>query len=282
MPDPTSPQPSKPGPETTGGHWFSPVDPSRPMADPRTAAPRPGVPPFPHLDIIYQDDDVAIVNKPSGLLSVPGKGCEDDPAKADCVATRIAVSIDHASGPLTAHRIDMDTSGILAIGLNKQTHRHLSIQFQDRHARKTYIALLDARQPGTFDRLPVGREGLINLPIRADLNDRPRQIHDPKQGRTARSQYLVLGHEALDDGTPCIRVEFKPITGRSHQLRVHSAFSHINDGPHGGGGLGAPIIGDHLYGERLPGWRLMLHAHTLEISLREGEQPRLFEASVPF
>ncbi len=252
------------------------------MADPRRATLRPGVPAFPQLEIIHQDDDVAIVNKPSGLLSVPGKGCEEDPDKADCVATRIAASIAGASGPLTAHRIDMDTSGILAIGLNKAAHRHLSIQFQDRLAKKTYIAMLDAREPGTFDRLPVGREGLINLPIRADLNDRPRQIHDPIQGRTARSQYTVLSHEALDDGTPCIRVEFKPITGRSHQLRVHSAFSHIKDGPHGGGGLGAPIIGDHLYGERLPGWRLMLHAHTLEISLREGEAPRMFEASVPF
>ena len=282
MPDPTSHEAPNPSPETTSAPWFSPVDPSRPMADPRTATPRPGVPPFPELELIYRDDDVAIVNKPSGLLSVPGKGCEEDPNKADCVATRIAVSIDGASGPLTAHRIDMDTSGILAIGLNKQAHRHLSIQFQERLARKTYTALLDARKPGTFDRLPVGREGLINLPIRADLSDRPRQIHDPERGRTARSQYTVLAHETLPDGTPCIRVEFKPITGRSHQLRVHSAFSHINDGPHGGGGLGAPIIGDHLYGERLPGWRLMLHAHTLEISLREGEPAKLFEAAVPF
>jgi len=252
------------------------------MVDPRGAQPRPGVPPFPQLEIVYQDEDVAIINKPSGLLSVPGKGCEEDPDKADCVATRVAVSIEGASGPLTAHRIDMDTSGILAIGLNKAAHRHLSIQFQDRLARKTYIAMLDARQPGTFHRLPVGREGLINLPIRADLNDRPRQIHDPQRGRTARSQYTVLAHETLPDGTPCIRVEFKPITGRSHQLRVHSAFSHIEDGPTGGGGLGAPIIGDHLYGERLPGWRLMLHAFTLEISLREGEAARRFEAPIPF
>ncbi|MFG0293819.1 MAG: RluA family pseudouridine synthase [Phycisphaerales bacterium JB050] len=277
MADPTSP--SEP---LVHEPWFSPVDPSRPMADPRRATLRPGVPPFPELEIVYQDDDVAIVNKPSGLLSVPGKGCEEDPCKADCVATRIAASIEGASGPLTAHRIDMDTSGILAIGLNKAAHRHLSIQFQDRLAKKTYIALLDAREPGTFERLPVGREGLINLPIRADMNNRPHQMHDPVQGRTARSQYTILNHETLDDGTPCIRVEFKPITGRSHQLRVHSAFSHIDDGPTGGGGLGAPIIGDHLYGERLPGWRLMLHARTLQISLREGEPARLFEANVPF
>jgi tRNA pseudouridine32 synthase/23S rRNA pseudouridine746 synthase len=252
------------------------------MTDPRGATRRPGVPPFPELEVVYQDDDVLIINKPSGLLSVPGKGCEDDPDKSDCVATRVAVSVPSCSGPLTAHRIDMDTSGILALGLHKQAHRHLSIQFQDRLASKTYIALLDARAPGSFERLPIGREGLINLPIRADLNNRPHQIHDPVQGRTARSQYTILSHETLPDGTPCIRVEFKPITGRSHQLRVHSAFSHIDDGPQGGGGLGAPIIGDHLYGERLPGWRLMLHAHTLEISLREGEPPRTFEAPVPF
>lgn len=165
-----------------------------------------------------------VVNKPAGMLSVPGKG----PEKADCVAARVRALYPDSTGPLIVHRLDMDTSGLLVLGLTPDAQRELSRQFEHRETSKRYVALVEGRVEQ--------EEGEIDLPMRLDPDNRPYQVIDWSHGRGAQTRYRVTAYE-----TDRTRLELTPITGRSHQLRVHCAAARSV------GGLGRPIIGDVLY-----------------------------------
>ncbi|WFE68843.1 RluA family pseudouridine synthase [Thiomicrospira sp. R3] len=187
--------------------------------------------------IIYQDQDIVAVNKPSGLLSVPGK----NPEHKTCVLSYLHLS--HPSA-LIVHRLDMDTSGILLLALNKASHRALSIQFQERQTSKVYHALAAGKLSQT--------KGFINLPMRCDWENRPRQIIDFNQGRSAQTEWTLLNQYSN-----YFSVALYPITGRSHQLRVHMK------------SLGHPILGDNLYADKSTDERvnrLMLHATELQFT----------------
>ena len=188
------------------------------------------------LRIIYQDEKIAVVSKPAGMLSVPGK--DELPNVQDAIKT----AIPSAKGPLIVHRLDMDTSGLMLIALTEEKYHELQDLFLHRLIHKVYHALLERE-------MPLEQEGIISLPLRPDFDDRPRQIVDWKHGKTAETHYKVLtnieGHALL---------ELRPITGRTHQLRVHCAHTQ---------GLDNPIVGDKLYGK--PGERLMLHAYSITL-----------------
>ena len=182
------------------------------------------------IEIVYEDDVLVVLNKPSDLLSVPGKNIKD------CVLNRMISRYPNASGPLIVHRLDMATSGIMLIAKTKEAHDHLQQQFIKRTITKRYTAILD----GVIDK----SSGIIDLPLRVDLDDRPRQLVCYKYGKSSRTRFEVVGIE--NEKT---RIHFYPITGRTHQLRVHA--SHFK-------GLNTPIIGDDLYGTKET--RLKLHA----------------------
>ena len=187
------------------------------------------------LYIIYNDGELAVVSKPAGMLSVPGK--EDLPNVQDAIKT----AIPSAKGPLIVHRLDMDTSGLMLVALTEEKYHELQDLFLHRHIHKVYHALLERE-------MPVGQEGDISLPLRPDYDDRPRQMVDKVHGKPAQTHYRVLANK---DGHALL--ELRPITGRTHQLRVHCAHPL---------GLNNPIVGDRLYGK--PGERLMLHAYSIE------------------
>ncbi len=196
------------------------------------------------LEILYCDKDLVVVNKPSGLLSVPGKG-ED---KKDCVEARVRFLFPQAPKQPAVHRLDMETSGILICALNAEAHRKLNEQFAAGLVHKKYIALLD----GILHGKPEGR---TELPFRLDTENRPHQIYDEKNGKVGITEWkklLVAGG--------LTRIEFSPLTGRTHQLRLAASC------PVEKGGLGIPIVGDSLYGTCHQGQRLMLHA--CEITFR--------------
>ena len=193
------------------------------------------------------------------MLSVPGKGEE----KADCAVARVRAMFPAATGPLVVHRLDMDTSGLLVLGLNPESQRDLSMQFEFRKTEKRYIALVGG--------IVEADQGDISLPMRADLTNRPHQIIDHELGRPAQTHFRVLAREI--DRT---RVEFEPITGRSHQLRVHAAAAREI------GGLGHPILGDILYGDSTSASRLMLHATYLSFCLPGGGKRVEFTSAAEF
>lgn len=217
-----------------------------------------------------------VVDKPAGLLSVPGKGAE----KADCVAARVRAAFPGASGPMVVHRLDMDTSGLIVLGLDEGAQRELSRQFEARQVEKRYVALLDGSLQND--------EGEIDLPIRPDVEHRPYQMVDFVHGRRAVTRYRVLAREA-----GWTRVEFSPITGRAHQLRIHAADPKYV-GPPGGAvrvvgdeegvprGLGCPIVGDVLYGDGASGPRLMLHAAYLSFVDPETGGRVEYSSGAPF
>ena len=188
------------------------------------------------LETVYEDDYLLVVNKPAGMLSVPGKG------EADSVYNRIKTRYPQATGPLVVHRLDMATSGLLLIAKTKETHQNLQAQFKSRCIKKRYIALLDGRTNS--------EEGIIELPLRLDPLNRPRQVADREHGKPAITRYRVLKY--TENKT---LVAFYPLTGRTHQLRVHAA--HLE-------GLHCPIVGDELYGRKAE--RLCLHAESLEFT----------------
>jgi len=197
------------------------------------------------------------------MLSVPGKG----PEKADCAAARVAAMFPRAKGPLVVHRLDMETSGLLVFGLDEESQRDLSAQFENRDVEKSYIALLTASPaPSWTGPDPLNQdEGTLSVPMRGDLERRPLQIIDPENGREAITRWRIIGREV-----DRIRIRFEPLTGRTHQLRVHAAV-----------GLGHPIIGDELYGGP-EAERLMLHAATLSF-LEPGTKRRVeFASAAPF
>ena len=178
-----------------------------------------------------------MADKPSGLLSVPGKG----PEKADCVRARVAAMYPKATGPMTVHRLDQDTSGLIVVGLDADAQRAMSQVFEHRKVTKRYIAVVEGEL--------AEHAGLIDLPLRIDWPNRPKHIV-AEDGRASQTRYRVLGTESGNT-----RVEFTPLTGRGHQLRVHAADPR---------GLNAPILGDPLYGDTSKAPRLLLHAWSLE------------------
>ena len=197
------------------------------------------------LHIIYKDKEMAVVSKPAGMLSVPGK--EELPS----VQEAIKCAIPSTTGPLIVHRLDMDTSGLMLIALTEEKYHELQQLFLERRIHKVYHALLEHE-------MPVGEEGDICLPLRPDYDDRPRQMVDMKHGKPAQTHYRV--HENRDGHA---FVELQPITGRTHQLRVHCAHPL---------GLGNPIIGDRLYGK--PAERLMLHAYSITLNGKTFEDEK--------
>lgn len=204
------------------------------------------------LEILYQDNDLVVINKPEEFLSVPGIEIKDS------VYLRIKHQFPLATGPLIVHRLDMATSGILVLALNKDSHKALQQQFIKRKVKKRYIALLD----GNIE----NDEGTINLPLRADLDDRPRQMVCEEHGKLAKTEYKVIKRK--DNKT---LVHFYPITGRTHQLRMHA--SHIL-------GLNSPIVGDDLYGTKAN--RLHLHAEHLEITHPKTKELMKFQVDANF
>lgn len=199
------------------------------------------------VPVVYEDEDIVVVLKPSGLLAVPGKG----PENQDCVVARIRTRRPVCIEQPAVHRLDMDTSGLMVLAMTADAHRELSRQFHDRRTGKRYIALLDG--------VLAGSEGTIELPFRLDVEDRPRQIHDPVHGKIGITHWRKL---SVEGGRT--RVEFQPVTGRTHQLRVHAASPH---------GLGVPIVGDRLYGAGEGQGPLRLHACFLAFTHpRTGER----------
>ena len=211
-------------------------------------------------EILYRDKDIVIVNKKSGLLSVPGKGEE----KQDCVEARVRALFPEAPKQCAVHRLDMETSGILICALNTEAHRKLNEQFAEGQVHKKYIALLD----GILRGKPEGR---TELPFRLDPDHRPYQIYDEVNGKLGITEWKKLGVEKLRTPSgekPVTRILFSPLTGRTHQLRLAASC------PAERGGLGIPIYGDSLYGTCAEGERLMLHA--AEIEFHHPTSGRLF------
>lgn len=193
--------------------------------------------PSQNLEIVYEDPWLSVINKPAGMLSVPGK--ED----AVSVYSLMREQYPEADGPLTVHRLDIATSGLMLIAKTKRVHQNLQAQFKNRLVRKRYVALLEGIVPKD--------KGTVDLPLCLNPLDRPRQMVHTEHGKPAITDYQVL--ERLDGKRT--RIAFYPRTGRTHQLRIHAAHPL---------GLHCPIIGDELYGEKAD--RLYLHAEYLEFT----------------
>lgn len=209
-------------------------------------------PPQDPLHILHEDHELLAVNKPCGLLSVPGKG----PDLADCLLTRVQEAFPTA---LLVHRLDRDTSGVMIFALTSHAQRHLGLQFEKRQVKKTYIARVWGRlEPKT---------GTVDLPLIVDWPNRPRQKVCYQTGKAAQTDWRVL--RASDTES---RVRLMPKTGRSHQLRVHMQ------------SLGHPILGDPFYaeGEALAFDRLMLHAEELRVRHPDGGKGMAFRHKAPF
>ncbi|MDV4144867.1 RluA family pseudouridine synthase [Shimia sp. FJ5] len=210
-------------------------------------------PPQDPLDVLHEDHELLVVNKPSGLLSVPGKGEH----LADCLLARVQVAFPTA---LLVHRLDRDTSGVMVFGLTPHAQRHLGLQFEKRMTKKTYVARVDGRlEP---------KQGTVDLPLIVDWERRPRQRVDHENGKQAVTDWRVVKY-----GEDETRVRLMPKTGRSHQLRVHMlAMGHV-------------ILGDPLYaeGEALSRVdRLMLHSEELRLRHPDGGNGMRFRAKAPF
>jgi len=204
------------------------------------------------IDIIYEDAVMLVINKPAELLSVPGKNIQDS------VFFRIQQAYPEAKGGLIVHRLDMSTSGLMLIALTKDAHKQLQKQFIKRTVKKRYVALLDG--------LLEADSGEIDLPLRLDIDDRPRQLVCYEHGRVATTQWEVIARKNNQT-----KVYFYPLTGRTHQLRVHSAHEQ---------GLNAPIVGDDLYGTQ--GKRLHLHAEWIEFSHPVTRELMFFQVGAEF
>ena len=188
------------------------------------------------LDIIYEDQQFAVVNKPSGMLAVPGK------SDRESVYSTLRARYPEAEGPMVVHRLDMGTSGLMVVAKSTWAYHQLQKQFEERQVKKRYVALLDGDISGS-----VPEKGTIRLPLRPDIDNRPHQIVDVQHGKEAVTDYQIMGTE-----NGHTRIALFPRTGRTHQLRVHCAHPD---------GLGTPILGDALYGR--PADRLYLHAEQL-------------------
>ena len=208
-------------------------------------------PPHTSLDILYKDEFLLVINKPSGLLSVPGRGQD----KQDCLISRVQAEYSDA---LIVHRLDMSTSGLMIIARGKEMESYLSILFQQREVKKKYIAIVSGKV--------APEQGEINLPLMTDWPNRPKQKVDFESGKPSQTKYLVLS-----DNDNNSRVELTPVTGRTHQLRVHTAHQD---------GLNNPIVGDQLYGQDAE--RLMLHAQRLAFTHPRTGKRMILETDSPF
>ena len=191
------------------------------------------------LEILYRDDTLLILDKPAGLLSVPGRGEN----KQDCMANRVKAEYPDAE---IVHRLDMETSGVFLMAKGKAMQRELGLLFQQREVSKRYVAVVDGRVEQAL--------GCVDLPLITDWPNRPRQIVDHRNGKPSRTRYRVLRRNIEENTT---RVELEPQTGRTHQLRVHMQ------------SLGHAIIGDRLYADREvcgKSSRLLLHAQSLSFT----------------
>lgn len=209
-------------------------------------------PPDVPLAILYEDDQIIVADKPAGLLSVPGKLA----GREDCLITRLQAARWDA---LLVHRLDCDTSGVMIFARNKRAQGFLGQEFEQRRAQKTYIARVAGQMSGDA--------GRVDLPLCADWPNRPRQMVSHEHGRPAVTDWQVIGREATET-----RVRLTPLTGRSHQLRVHML------------ALGHPILGDPIYaaGPARDFPRLMLHAETLSLHHPATGQRVSFSAACPF
>lgn len=212
------------------------------------------------LDIVYQDAHIVVVNKPAGLLSVPGR--KED--MVDSVETRIRRLFPQAPLQCATHRLDMDTSGLLVVALSRQSQSSMHQQFRERHVKKSYVALLEG--------VVREEEGTITLPFRADITNRPYQIYDEVNGKWGTTHYTRLGVQRNVQGVLVTRMRFEMETGRTHQIRLHC--SHPK-------GLGTPIAGDRLYGSGMKD-RLYLHAQSISFAHPITGQPMHFALETPF
>ncbi len=212
----------------------------------------------PWIIVLHQDGDLLVLSKPSGLLTVPGK----TPDLSDCLERRAQEQFPTAT---IVHRLDRDTSGLLVMAINAKAHRHLGLQFERRKVRKRYVA----RVWGAVG----GEKGRIDLPLAADWPNRPKQMVDRQRGRPAQTDWQVLRRESRADGGAVTRLALNPLTGRSHQLRVHMLE------------LGNPILGDLLYApeEAIEAAdRLQLHAERLTLFHPADGRVMTFEDLCPF
>jgi len=202
------------------------------------------------LEMVYQDEVILAVNKPTHLLSVPGRG----PDKQDCLYHRVQERFPEA---LMVHRLDMDTSGLVLFARSQEAQRTLSLQFEKREISKTYVAIVE----GVLEQ----DEGMVDYPMRKDMEQRlpPKHLVDCVRGKKAVTEWRVL--ERAETTT---RVALFPKTGRSHQLRVHMQ------------SIGHPIVGDPIYGQ--PAERLMLHAESLSFPHPMTGEPIQLESPAPF
>lgn len=200
------------------------------------------------LSIVYEDEDLLAVDKPAGLLSVPGKGAD----KQDSMIFRVQQEYPEA---LIVHRLDMETSGLLLMARNKTVHRKLGMLFQKRNIQKTYVAVVHGRVPVKY--------GVVDLPLLVDWEFKPRQRVDFLNGKTSQTGYQVIEY-----GVECSRVELFPFTGRTHQLRLHMH------------SIGHSIIGDRIYSTEEPPTkkqRLLLHARALRFVHPRTREPLTIE-----
>ena len=212
--------------------------------------------PPPGLDIVHEDDRLIVCNKPSGLLTVPGK----DPSLADCLEARVQARYPDRPATKVVHRLDKDTSGLIVLAFDKAALGALGSQFEHRKVEKYYVA----RVAGEIE----GETGLIDLPLATDWENKPRQRVDHERGRASQTQWQVLAREG---GTT--RLKLIPLTGRTHQLRVHML------------AIGHPILGDSFYAPPeivAAAERLQLHAEMLALSHPADGEWRQFTVPAPF
>jgi len=207
----------------------------------------------PYLEVLHVDQEILVVNKPSGLLSVPGKAAEH----ADCVEQRAQEQFPDAR---IVHRLDLDTSGVFVLAMNREAHRHLGLQFERRKTSKTYVARVSG--------VPVTEMGRVTLPLRCDWPNRPKQMVCFEHGKAAHTDWQVMEHDLKT-----AKLRLIPVTGRSHQLRVHLL------------AIGHPILGDRFYaqGDALTASdRLLLHAKSLTLHHPSNGERVTFTVPCPF
>lgn len=216
-------------------------------------------PQTPRLDVIFEDEAFLVLNKPSGLLSVPGK----NPDHRDSLQVRAEQDFPDA---LLVHRLDMETSGVFLMARSKAVQKHLGLQFEKRRTRKTYIACVSGHLQDEI--------GTIDLPLICDWPNRPRQKVDHEVGKPAQTHWRCLNREQYEyDDMPVSRIELTPVTGRSHQLRVHMQ------------AIGHPILGDPFYADgpaRTAANRMLLHAERLTVMHPVTQNFIEFIAPIPF
>lgn len=202
------------------------------------------------LDVVYRDESLLVVNKPAGLLAVPGRGAD----KQDCLSAWLLPEFPDS---LVVHRLDMATSGLMVFARSAEMQRRLSQMFCEREVSKRYFAVVS----GKLEQ----EAGEISLPLISDWPNRPKQMVDHTQGKPSLTRYRLLGLEGANS-----RVELEPVTGRTHQLRLHMA------------AIGHPILGDVLYGDGSSAPRLLLHANSLNFKHPVSGKPLNFSSSSPF